>query len=228
MQRVAEHVRISLDALIDKQNLQLADLCNQQIAGQTVTGLDGRIAQTEQHLDELNNRRDTRLRELGMEGHCTVGDISHIGRAVVMPHPERKNPALAPMVRDEEIEQIAVRVVWEYEEARGWVVEDVQTENRGFDLISRRPHPEDPKTFVEVRFIEVKGRSGIGEVALTANEFHTAERLKLEYWLYAVFNCGSTPQIYPVQNPARLGWEPIVKVEHYVVKPSAIQQGAVR
>src|SRR5439155_918191 len=43
VERVAEHVRISLDALIDKQNLQLADLCNQQIAGQTVTGLGGRI-----------------------------------------------------------------------------------------------------------------------------------------------------------------------------------------
>jgi superfamily II DNA or RNA helicase len=224
--RVAEHVRISLDALTDKQNLQLADLCNQQVAGQTVPGLDGRIAQAEQHLDQLNNRRESRLRELEMEGHCTVGDIAHLGRAVVMPSPERKNPTFAGMVRDEEIEQIAVRIAWEHEVARGWVVEDVQAENRGFDLISRRPHPEDPKTFVEVRFIEVKGRASVGEVALTANEFHTAERLKLEYWLYAVFNCGSVPEIYPVQNPARLGWEPIVKVEHYIVKPSAIREGA--
>ncbi len=48
------------------------------------------------------------------------------------------------MVRDDEIERIAVEAVIAYEEARGWEVESVETENRGFDLISRRPHPEDP------------------------------------------------------------------------------------
>ena len=44
------------------------------------------------------------------------------------------------------------------------MVESVEKDNRGFDLISRKPHPEDPKTFIEVRFIEVKGRAGVGEV----------------------------------------------------------------
>ena len=39
------------------------------------------------------------------------------------------------------------------------MVESVEADNRGFDLISRRPHPEDPKTAIEVRFIEVKGRA---------------------------------------------------------------------
>ncbi len=46
-----------------------------------------------------------------------------------------------------------------HEEARGWRVTSVEAENRGFDLISRRPHPEDPETSIEVRFIEVKGQS---------------------------------------------------------------------
>ena len=59
------------------------------------------------------------------------------------------------------------------------MVESVESENRGFDLISRRPHPEDPKTFIEVRFIEVKGRAGVGVVALSENEYRhgrTAQR----------------------------------------------------
>jgi superfamily II DNA or RNA helicase len=221
--RVAEHVRISLDALIDRQSLQFAELHNRQIEGQTVAGLDGLIAQAEQHLDELNNRRDRRLRELEMERHCTVGDLTHLGRAWVLPHPERTNPALRSMVRDDEIEQIAVRVAIDYEEARGCVVEDVQADNRGFDLISRLPHPDDPTTFREIRFIEVKGRAGIGEVALSANEYRTAERLKQEYWLHAVFNCGSTPELSTVQNPANLDWKPVVTVEHYTLKPDAIR-----
>jgi hypothetical protein len=221
--RVAEHVRISLDALIDRQNLVLADLCNRQVDGRTVPGLDGLIAQAEQHLDELNNRRDTRLRDLDMERHTTVGDITHLGRAWVIPHPERANPTLRPMVRDDEVEAVAVRVARDHEEARGWLVEDVQAENRGFDLISRRPHPEDSKTFTEVRFIEVKGRAGVGEIALTENEYRTAERLKGEYWLYAVFNCHATPELSTVQNPGRLGWKPVVTVEHYVVQADAVR-----
>ena len=35
-------------------------------------------------------------------------------------------------------------------------VESVESDNRGFDLISRKPHPNDPKTFTDVRFIEVR------------------------------------------------------------------------
>jgi superfamily II DNA or RNA helicase len=222
--RVADHVRISLDWLINRQNLVLADLCNRQVDGRTVPGLDGLIAQAEQHLDELNNRRDNRLRDLDMERHTTIGDLTHLGRAWVVPHPERGNPTLRPMVRDDEVEAVAVRVARDHEEARGWQVEDVQAENRGFDLISRRPHPEDPKTFTDVRFIEVKGRAGVGEIALTENEYRTAERLKAEYWLYAVFNCrAARPDLSTVQNPGRLGWKPVVTVEHYVVAPDVVR-----
>ena len=159
-----------------------------------------------------------------MERHCTIADITHLGRAWVLPHPERHSAALAPMVRDDEIERIAVRAAREHEEARGWVVENVEAENRGFDLISRRPHPEDPKTFVEVRFIEVKGRAGVGEIALTRNEYQTAERLKADFWLYAVFNCGSTPELCTVQDPARLDWEPVVTVEHYRTTAQAVRR----
>jgi hypothetical protein len=119
------------------------------------------------------------------------------------------------MVRDEEIERIAIEEAKKYETSRGWEVESVEADNRGFDLISRKPHPHDPKTFTDVRFIEVKGRAVIGEVALSFNEYKTAERLKQDYWLYAVFNCGSKPELHSVQDPARLGWEPIVKIDHY-------------
>lgn len=228
--RVAEHVQISLNALIHRENLNFADLSERKDRGQTIQGIEGRIAMSEQHLDDLNNRLETRRRELEMERHAMIADITHLGRAVVIPHPDRAAPDLAPMVRDDEVEKAAIDVVIGYETARGWVVEDVQSENRGFDLISRRPHPEDPKTFVEVRFIEVKGRAGVGEVFLSANEFRAAERLKADFWLYAVFNCakpipsrGGGPELNMVQNPARLGWEAVVRVEQYRVGPGAIR-----
>ena len=109
-----------------------------------------------------------------------------------------------------------------YEKAKGWEATSVEKENRGFDLISRKPHSEDPQTAVDVRFIEVKGRAGIGEVGLTSNEYKTAERLKKDYWLYVVFNCSTEPNIHLVQDPAQLGWKPIVKIEHYHVSAKEI------
>jgi hypothetical protein len=220
--RIAKHVEISLNSLIDRQNNQLGEFLNRQVEGQTVAGLDGIISQAEQHLDDLNNRLDSRRRELQLERHCAVADINHLGRAWIVPHPERTSPQLAPMVRDDEIERIAVELAIAHEEARGWVVESVESENRGFDLISRRPHPEDQKTFIEVRFIEVKGRSGIGVVALSSNEYQTAVRLKGDYWLYVAFNCAGTPQLHTIQNPAQLGWQPIMAVEHYQVTANAV------
>ena len=221
---IRRHVEISLNTLIDRQQRQLADFLNRQIEGQTIQGLDGLISQAESHLDRLNERLERRLRELEKERHCTIADITHLGRAWVLPHPERTSPTFAPMVQDAEIEKIAIRHVIAYEESRGWLVESVESENRGFDLISRRAHPEDPKTFIEVRFIEVKGRAGVGEIALTANEYKTAQRLKNDFWLYTVFNCSGEPMLHTIQDPARLGWKPVVRVEHYHLSADVIQK----
>ena len=52
---------------------------------------------------------------------------------------------------------------------------------------------------------------------LSSNEHKTAERLKEDYWLYAVFNCDTNPEVHTVQDPAKLDWRPIVKIEHYHV-----------
>ena len=105
IERVSRHVEISLHALIDRQNEPLADYLNRQVEGRTIPGLDGLIAQAEQHVDDLNNRLEARRQELDMERHCTVADMVHLGRALVLPHPERQSPQIAPMVRDDEVER---------------------------------------------------------------------------------------------------------------------------
>ena len=219
IEMVSRHVEISLHALIDRAQRQHAEYLDRKVEGHTVPGLDGLLAQAEQHIDDLNNRLESRRRELENERHCSIGDIRQIGRALVFPHPERENPQIKPMVcgcpqkkplyfpppsplvqttvtstprppvRDEEIERLAIEAAKRHEEARGFVVESVEAENRGFDLISRKPHPVDSKTFTEVRFIEVKGRAGVGDIFLSANEYRAADRLKTDYWLYAAFNC---------------------------------------
>ncbi len=213
---IRQHIEISLNELIHRQQLTFANLHEQTATFNPIPPwLMASMKQSEDRLEELNARREQRLVELDRERQCTIGDIRHIGCAWALPHPERKDPVIGQMVRDDAIERIAVQAVIAHEEAQGRKVESVEAQNRGFDLISRKPHPEDSATAIEVRFIEVKGRAGIGEVALTANEYKTAERLKKDFWLYVVFNCAAQPQIHVIQDPARLGWQPIVKIEHY-------------
>jgi SNF2 family DNA or RNA helicase len=219
---ISKHLDLSLTTIIDRIQIQFADLQMQKDSGSAEQGLDGRLKILEDKLDELNNRLEVRKNKLLKEQNCTISNIQHFGSAWVLPHPDRDTPSGKHMVNDPEIEKIAIQTVTEYEEKRGWKVQSVEEENRGFDLISRKPHSEDPQTSVGVRFIEVKGRSHIGEVALSTNEFKTAERLKKDYWLYVVFNCATNPELHIIQDPARLGWKPIVKVEHYHVKAEEI------
>ena len=221
-QTIADHLEISLNELIHRQNLRLAELTELQAQGDTSQPLAANLKLTEDRIDELNGRKERRLAEIEQERQCLIGGIQHLGRAWVLPHPDRNTPQIRQMVSDPEIERLAVAHVIAHEEARGCHVESVETENRGFDLISRKPHPEDPKTAIEVRFIEVKGRSAVGEIALTSNEYKTAERLKKDYWLYVVFNCAATPELHVVNHPATMEWKPMVRVEHFIVKASSI------
>jgi superfamily II DNA or RNA helicase len=226
IETITRHMEISLNELINRQQLRMGDLYEQQGNADSNSPVAANIKLAEDRLDELNGRLERRRAELAQERHCTISDIRRVGVAWVLPHPERKSPGVAPFVRDDEIERIAVEAVIAHERARGWEVTSVEADNRGFDLISRRPHPEDPQTAIEVRFIEVKGRVAVGEVALTTNEYRTAQRLRKDYWLYVVFNCGSKPDVNIVQDPSTLDWEPLVKIEHYHVNPKAILDAA--
>ena len=133
-----------------------------------------------------------------MERHCTIGDIApprpRVGaaapRAAVAATSRRwsattrssGSPCATPSSTSE---------------ARGWVVESVETENRGFDLISRRPHPTEPR----VRRGPLHRGQGPGRRrrgrALRPTSTGPPSGSASDYWLYVVFDCGSTPTLKP-------------------------------
>ena len=220
---IEKHLKISLNELIHRQNLRMAEIHESgQFGDETLMAAN--MKKVEDKLDELNGRLEQRTAELRREAECMIGDIQHVGRAWVLPHPERTSPQIREMVTDPEIERIAVQAAIKHEESEGRVVESVEADNRGFDLISRKPHPEDPNTAIDVRFIEVKGRSHTGDIALTTNEYNTARRLRKDYWLYVVFHCASpVPSLNKLNDPATLEWQPIVKVEHYRLRQDSVK-----
>lgn len=217
VETIARHVELSLNTLIDRLQLQVDDLMRRQQRGEE--GAAGNLAQALDRLEQLNERLDRRGRELESQRRFALSDLVHLGSAWVLPHPDRAGE-LGGMATDPAIEAIAMQAAMQHERDRGWEPQDVSAESRGFDVLSR-----DPQTSA-VRFIEVKGRAARGVVALTANEYRTAQRLGGDYWLYVAFDCASTPRLLTVRDPARLGWEAVVKVEHYLVGPEAIEQAA--
>jgi superfamily II DNA or RNA helicase len=145
-----------------------------------------------------------------------------VGYTVTQPFSEQEAQA---DLRFGAIERIAVRAAITFEEARGCRVESVESDTRGFDLISRQSVSDVAREPIETRFIEVKGRATVGEIALSANEYKTAQRLGEDYWLYVVFNCSSEPQVTVIQNPARFDWEPLSKIDCYRIAAETILKG---
>ncbi len=222
-QTILKHIEISLNELINRQQVRLADLHEMHERDDTSQPLAANLKQTEDRIDELNARLYQRRAELERERECMIGDIQHFACAWVLPHPDLQSQAIAPMVSDPDIEKIAVQFAIKHEESQGRVVESVEADNRGFDLISRKPHPEDPKSAVDVRFIEVKGRAFTGEIALTANDYNTAKRLKTDYWLYVVFQCATEPSLN-ISDPLTLDWQPVTKIEQYRLRQDSIKR----
>lgn len=105
---------------------------------------------------------------------------------------------------DAKTEHVAMSLAWAFEESEGAIVKDVHTpelaraaglaDNPGFDLLSIRPTGK--------RSIEVKGRTGVGEVEVSANEWARACNLRDDYWLYVVYDCATpNPRLVRVRDP---------------------------
>jgi superfamily II DNA or RNA helicase len=122
----------------------------------------------------------------------------------------------SPMQSDREIEQIGMDVAMRYERDNQRMPEDVSLQNLGFDI---RSTDRDGI----VRYIEVKARAGMGDVALTQNEWFKAKRFKGDYYLYVVLNSATKPELIVIQNPAeRLNPEERVEVVRYIISEGEI------
>jgi SNF2 family DNA or RNA helicase len=150
----------------------------------------------------LLTHRDRALSALRAEPELiSPSEVHFITHALVVPSADPEDRKR----HDEEIEALAVRLAWAYEEAFGAKVKDVSKPllalqaglmaRPGFDLLSLRPEKHELA-------IEVKGRAGIGDVELTENEWAKACNLRERYWLYVAFNCGThQPRLVRVKDP---------------------------
>ncbi|MDM8233366.1 helicase-related protein [Phocaeicola barnesiae] len=160
---------------------------------------------------ELMQRREERIADMEQMMEISPKEPEIIGCAYVVPLTQMEYKQHFHMTRDEEVEEIAMRVAMNYETDQGRNPEDVSRQNLGYDIKSI-------DRFELKRYIEVKGRAGTDGVMLSENEWNRLAQLGDKAWLYIVINCKTTPELYRIQNPAiRLTFEKVSKgVQYYL------------
>jgi hypothetical protein len=210
---IRDYLRRSFDVLIARSQGKLMEY-EQKALGGADMGIS--IVDEQRHLDDLRRRQTSRLAETGRASVLALGAPSVLGVAAIVPGKtfevsKTSKVSGIEMRRSDEVEEAAMARAIAYEQARGWQVDDVHAEDRGYDLASYGPEGQ-------VRYVEVKGRAGVGAVEVSENEWLKAEQLEEDYWLYVVTNALTAPALYIVRDPAhRLPREEIVPQVRYRV-----------
>jgi Protein NO VEIN, C-terminal len=216
--RIAAHVELSLTELLQKADEEIGR-AGAEIE-KKVGGAEGRFAQAEARHAELMERREKRRQELERQKALSLQAVERLTSVLILPHPEREAPDIKRLRQDSETEEIAMRIVMEFEQAQNRQVYDVHEKNLGYDITSLDLNSG------ELRLIEVKGIGATtGTVLLTPNERRVAEDRRECYWLYVVTDCNVQSKLQdPIKDPARLPWHEVKKVEHYYLSVDALTQ----
>lgn len=194
----------SLDSMMLDSDAKISDYETRRMKGENIPEVT--IQNEVRKKEDLERKKQRLLKEIEAEIHLYPIDPKIIGAVRVVP-----GKGHGGMVADEKIEQIGMKVAMEYEKTQGREPEDVHLENLGYDVRSTDGS--------KYRYIEVKARAEEGAIALTANEWLMAHRLKEEYWLYVVPNVASNPELYLIQDPAaHLKPEEEIDIVRYIVK----------
>ena len=177
-------------------NLRKGELLDQRrklkdAVARAVPAAQTKLNDCEQELAQLPTKRATLETSLIDDIESTqLGPVTIYLRALVVPLGE------ATTLSTHDTEMVALRTAIYYEREHDSRIQDVSDPNlkKGFDLESKRPNGE-------IRYIEVKGRTGVTNIEMTANEWRQAANHQDRYWLYIVYHCDSNPQLHLCQNP---------------------------
>jgi len=205
----------SLERLIGESEAKLLDLETRRAKGESIP--EPTLQNERRHKEELLEKKRNLERTIEAETHLLLSSPKVVGVFAVLP-----TTAPDELIESEEIERIGMELALAYERQAGRQPADVSLEKVGYDIRSLTPALPSPYQVEgmgeSVRYIEVKARASVGKIALTTNEWFTAQRLGEEYWLYIVVDAVTQPRLYLIQNPAaHLQPEEEVQVVRFVV-----------
>ncbi|MBN1310353.1 MAG: DUF3883 domain-containing protein, partial [Anaerolineae bacterium] len=213
---IERYLRESFDVLIARSDGLLMGYEHKQTQGKDMRI---KITEEERRNSDLRRRKDERLARAEREQVISLEEPRILGVAATLPAGEvQPRPGgSTSMRRDDEVERAAIAFVLAYETDQGRDAEDLSEQKLPYDIISREAGGD-------IRYIEVKGRAGIGVVELGEREWLTAENLGESYWLYAVMNATTRPRLHILRDPVHnLSPDSVVKHTRYRVSPSGWQ-----
>ena len=160
------------------------------------------LEETKRHQKELAARRANAISVIRREPELVaVGPVHFITHALVVPS---SDPADIEQL-EINVEEVAMKLAWVFEEAAGARVLDVHTpelarkaglsDYPGFDLLSICSDGSK-------RSIEVKGRAGTADIQMYDNEWAKAVNLREKYFLFVAYDCATpSPRLLRVQDP---------------------------
>lgn len=203
----------SLQKLIFNHDSDLLQLRARKEAGDNVDlAIRNKEERQRQYMDNKKDLEDLIKREKSL----TLNTPTFLGIIQVIP----PNVIQDEMRENTVSEKAAMDVTMKYETKHNRTPRDVsKIIGPGYDVKSI---DKDGNT----RYIEVKGRVGVGAVALSKNEWFKAKQLGDDYYLYVVWNTKDYPQIeltpLIIQNPAA-NLNPKLNI-HYLVDASEIKE----
>lgn len=202
----------SLDKLINDLEKDLAVLHTRSASGEDVRLS---IHNKESKKDQYEQRRNELCNQIAQEQVINMAYPRLRGWVRIVP----ADTVPDGMRRDPNIESIGMLMAMKHERQNGRSPEDVSANNIGYDIVSRKDDGD-------IRYIEVKARTGRGHVSMTPNEMKVARNLGSDYYLYVVYDAAkAAPYLKVVQNPGhRL---PIKHVEvRYDINVNAVEDHA--
>ena len=205
----------SLEKLIRDHDADLLALRERQRSGENMDiAIRNKKERQRQYIDNKTNLADMIEREKSL----TVNTPTFLGIVRVVP-----SDSVPDSVRENyESERVSMDAAMVFETSQGRDPKDVsKTIGLGYDIKSTGPKGE-------IRYIEVKGRHEVGQVALTQNEWFKARHLAENYYLYVVWNTKYWDRnrlpIQVIRDPARNA--NAKKDTHYVIDVKEIRRCA--
>lgn len=201
------YLETAFTQVIADLQVEISDMQMKVFAGDQK--LNEKLLKKQQRLGELIIKKGQRLQDLDLMTQLSPKAPQILGCAFVIPLTQVEYTGHYGMSRDDEAETIAMKTAMNFEITDGWLPEDVSANNEGYDV--RSISPAQIK-----RYIEVKGRSGSdGSIMLSENEMNRLGQLGTSAWLYIVTNCKTNPELYRINNPAKLSFDKKTKGVQY-------------
>jgi superfamily II DNA or RNA helicase len=215
---VRRYLRESFDVLIARSDGMLMDYEHKQSTGKDMRI---KIIEEDRRNEDLRQRKSARLARADRESIISLSDTRVVGIAAIL----STQPNIGggtDMHRDDEVERAAIAHVLTYEAAHGRIAEDLSPQKLPYDIRSTSADG-----LGNTRYIEVKGRAGMGGVEISEREWLTAENMADDYWLYIVTDAKTRPSLKIIRNPVQnLPPKGVIRKTRYHI-PSDVWQDAI-